>query len=1065
MLPSDFTRQMLIDWGGEAVFHQAEQIVKRGSVLHVEMKGDIVSGIVLRPQLPEIQSRFRLLHDGKTIENLCPCPTNQRSGQVCPHAVALGLILMLRHTDPEREQKYKEDARRALRMSRFTEADYIQRSRTGTPAQIGLCVQPSWRMEFTKGKVTVCPVIIANGTLYTPQTLPRRQPLALTPNDDILLSCLEDICEGPPSDRFEVSQTDFLGLLKLCRHRPLSVIGNNEPLVVEPKPVDSQLHVDIDHETGELMLYLDPQLPNAKDGDLPHFIIANRTGYVFLHNHFWQLKTILPAFYQSIYEKDIIIPRENVITFLDRELPALRKLIPLTVELPPDLFERIPGKPVFHFDIRGSNAALRGTLSAVYGDRRIQAGDRAAQSDLAIPDPDDILKYHIRNLTAEKRAIDKLLQIGFWEDGGSYVIRSPHEVLNFMGSGCPVLRRLGWKVSFSGKIADLETDMPVIYPIAHIRPRDNDWFDVGFSFENTENESCPLTEIQRAINCGNSYLSWKGKTYFFDREAIETMRGIFSDCRSRESDRPGHFLLPTIYAPFVQSSFNAMEAIEVDDVPDWREKAALQNREGSARLKPVPLGKLEDVLRPYQKAGVYWLRFLEESGLCGLLADEMGLGKTLQTLCWVSLERVNVQARGKPALVVCPTSLVGNWAREAEKFLPDMKCLVLSGPDRRKLFDAIPKSDLVITSYALIRRDQEAYAPHRFSSAILDEAQHIKNRSTQNALAAKQIQAVNKLVLTGTPIENSVADIWSIMDFLMPGYLGEYDRFKCDYEQPISIPGDAADAAQEKLRRKLHPFILRRIKKDVAKDLPDKIVRVSYCTMTPDQQKVYHDVLAESRRTIGDMVKEKGFERSRFEILAILMRLRQIACHLDLLKEHHKPGTYAEPSAKMEAFFELLDEAIDGGHRLLVFSQFVSMLHLIRDELTARDIPFCYLDGSTQDRMAQCQRFNLTPSIPVFLISLKAGGTGLNLTGADMVVHFDPWWNPAVEDQATDRAHRIGQKRTVYSIKLITENTVEERVLEMQRRKQAVIQATIGTTDNAVMEKLSFDDIKDLIGL
>ena len=1065
MLPSAFTRQMLIDWGGEAVFHQAEAIVKRGSVLHAEMKGDIVSGIVLRPQMPEIQSRFRVSQDGRTIENLCPCPTNQRSGQVCPHAVALGLTLMLRHTDPEREQKYKEDARRALRMSRFTEADYIQRSRSGTPAQIGLCVQPSWRAEFAKGKVTVSPVVIANGSLHTPQTLPRRQPLALPMDDDMLLACLEDICEAPPGDRFEVSQADFLSLLKLCRHRPLQIIGRNEQLVVEREPADIELHVDIDHDTGELMLYLESHLPNAQDGDLPHFIVANRTGYVFLRGHLWPVKNILPAFYHTIYETDIILPRENVITFLDRELPTLRKLIPLKEELPPDLFERVPGKPVFHLDIRGSNAALRGTLSAAYGDHLIPAGDRTSQSDLAIPDPDDIMKYHIRNLSAEKRAIDKLLQIGFWEDGGSYVIRSPHDVLNFMGSGYPALRRLGWVVTFSGKIAEIEADLPIILPIAHIRPKDKNWFDVGFSFENSENESCPSTEIQRAINCGNSYLSWKGKTFFFDREAIETMRGIFSDCTSRESDRPGHFLLPAIYAPFVQSSFSAMDAIEVDAVPEWQNNADLQNRKGSARFKQIPLGKLEDVLRPYQKAGVYWLRFLEESGLCGLLADEMGLGKTLQTLCWISLERVNEQARGKPALVICPTSLVGNWAREAEKFLPEMKCLVLSGPDRKKRFEEIPASDLVITSYALIRRDQEAYAPYRFSAAILDEAQHIKNRSTQNALAAKQIQAFNKLVLTGTPIENSVADIWSIMDFLMPGYLGEYDRFKCDYEQPISIPGDAADAVQEKLRRKLHPFILRRVKKDVAKDLPDKIVRVSYCTMSPDQQKVYNDVLVESRRTIGNMVKEKGFERSRFEILAILMRLRQIACHLDLLKEHHKPGTYAEPSAKMDAFFELMDEAIDGGHRILVFSQFVSMLHLIRDELTARDIPFCYLDGSTQDRMAQCQRFNLTPTIPVFLISLKAGGTGLNLTGADMVVHFDPWWNPAVEDQATDRAHRIGQKRTVYSIKLIAENTVEERVLEMQRRKQAVIQATIGTTDNAVMEKLTFDDIKDLIGL
>ena len=542
-------------------------------------------------------------------------------------------------------------------------------------------------------------------------------------------------------------------------------------------------------------------------------------------------------------------------------------------------------------------------------------------------------------------------------------------------------------------------------------------------------------------------------------------RQIFNDCQSRESSAPGHFLMPSLFAPFVQASLNALDGIDVEDPPDWREKAAACNRSGNTRLTPVPLGALENTLRPYQKEGVYWLRFLEDSGLCGLLADEMGLGKTLQSLTWLSLPRTDPQARGKPALIVCPTSLVENWNREAESFVPHLRRLVVSGPDRDALFAQIPSSDLVITSYALLRRDLDAYRSFQFSVAVLDEAQHIKNRSTQNAVAAKQINAVGKLVLTGTPVENSVADLWSIMDFLMPHYLGEYDLFRSRYELPIAAGDRDGEIAQAKLRRKLHPFLLRRLKKDVAKDLPDKIVKVSFCQLTLDQQRVYNNLLAESRRTIGDLVKAKGFDRSRFEILAILMRLRQVCCHLDLLKEHHKPGTYEAPSAKLDAFFELLDEAIDGGHRILVFSQFVSMLKLLRAELDQRGLTYCYLDGSTQDRLEQCQRFNLSPDIPVFLISLKAGGTGLNLTGADMVVHFDPWWNPAVEDQATDRAHRIGQKRTVYSIKLIAEHTVEEKVLAMQQKKQAVINATVGVTDEAVMQKLSFDDIRDLIGL
>ncbi len=464
------------------------------------------------------------------------------------------------------------------------------------------------------------------------------------------------------------------------------------------------------------------------------------------------------------------------------------------------------------------------------------------------------------------------------------------------------------------------------------------------------------------------------------------------------------------------------------------------------------------------------MRFLEKSGMCGLLADEMGLGKTLQTLTWLSLDRTAEEGKGKPALVVCPTSLVENWAREAQKFTPWMKTLVVSGPDRAKSFSKIPGANIVITSYALLQRDiEEAYADKTFSAVVLHEAQHIKNRRTRNAKAAKQLDAVHKLVLTGTPVENSVADVWSIFDFLMPDYLDDYESFKADVEDQIAEGGEGGRAAQEKLRRKLHPFILRRLKKDVAKDLPDKIVRVHYCPMSPAQQRVYNETLGEVRGKVGDMVKRNGFKKSQFEILALLMRLRQISCHLGMIEEARR-GKFAgvapeDMSGKMESFFELLDEAMDAGHRVLVFSQFVRMLSILREALEARGIKYCYLDGSTKNRLDECRRFNTTPDIPLFLISLHAGGTGLNLTGADMVVHFDPWWNPAVEDQATDRAHRIGQKKTVYVVKMIASGSVEERVLALQKRKQAVIQATVGTTDEAMLEKMSYEDIAEILGL
>ena len=530
------------------------------------------------------------------------------------------------------------------------------------------------------------------------------------------------------------------------------------------------------------------------------------------------------------------------------------------------------------------------------------------------------------------------------------------------------------------------------------------------------------------------------------------MRAVFDDCAKVQGEAErGFFRVGGIYAPYVKSAIESLDAVVLEDdfAPSWRETATARNRDENAKYEPVDIGPLENTLRPYQKQGVYWMRFLEKSGLCGLLADEMGLGKTLQTLTWLSLSRADPAAAGKPALIVCPTSLVRNWEAEAAKFTPWMKRLVVSGPERRNAFGAIGKADIVITSYALLQRDlEEAYLDHEFSVVVLDEAQHIKNRTTRNAQSVKSLRSVQKLVLTGTPVENSVSDVWSIFDFLLPEYLGDYSTFKETTEQPVQSGGKIGAAALEKLRQKIRPFILRRLKKNVAKDLPDKIIRVSYCPMSVEQQRLTNELRMKAKAA-----------HTKFEMLAVLMRMRQIANHPSLVEK----GS-ADSSGKLEAFFDVLDEAMAGGHRSLVFSQFVSMLSILRRELDKRGIRYCYLDGSTKDRLGECRKFNQS-DIPVFLISLHAGGTGLNLTGADTVIHFDPWWNPAVENQATDRAHRIGQKKKVCVVKLISEDSVEERVLKLQEKKSLVIDATVGATDDAIVSKMSFEDLKSIVGL
>ena len=717
-------------------------------------------------------------------------------------------------------------------------------------------------------------------------------------------------------------------------------------------------------------------------------------------------------------------------------------------------FIEVEMKPKFTAFLSGSRAALSVEIDAHYREIEFPVCSVQADRTVYLEDPDDPLVRRTRSLTEEKNAVEAVKRWGFapgyQENDLKFYITDPQKVLNFLGAGLPALRRRGWRIDLSDRLMALTDTLPSVVPVVTVRDAPGGAFDVSYQFD-AMGEDVPPAEIQAALNRGDGYIMRAGGTVLLDNAAIEAMHSVFRDCASSQNGAPpGWFRVNSIHAPYVKSSLEQLESIDLDDslARRWRENASVRNRDGGEKFEPVALGRLDGILRPYQKQGVYWMRFLECSSLSGLLADEMGLGKTLQTLTWLSLPRPDANAAEKsPSLIVCPTSLVRNWESEALKFTPWQKTLVISGAERSQDFARIGEADIVITSYALLQRDFEhAYMDREFSCVVLDEAQHIKNRRTKNAQTVKMLRTRRRLALTGTPVENSVADVWSIFDFLMPEYLGDYETFKVNYEDPVADGGSAGQEAQERLRRKLHPFILRRLKKSVAKDLPDKIIKVSYCPMDEDSQREYNEALAKTRRAAGDIIKEKGFSKSRFELLAMLMKLRQIASR-----------------SKLDAFMEQLQSAIEGGHKILVFSQFVKQLNTIAEILRESGIPFCYLDGSTKDRLGECNRFNRSADIPVFLISLIAGGTGLNLTGADMVIHYDPWWNPAVEDQATDRAHRIGQKKIVYVMKMIASGTIEEKVLALQRRKQAVIAATVSTTDDAVMQKLTAEDIASLL--
>jgi SNF2 family DNA or RNA helicase len=456
-------------------------------------------------------------------------------------------------------------------------------------------------------------------------------------------------------------------------------------------------------------------------------------------------------------------------------------------------------------------------------------------------------------------------------------------------------------------------------------------------------------------------------------------------------------------------------------------------------------------LRPYQREGLGWLRFLEEFHFGGCLADDMGLGKTIQMLAFLEGRRRRNKKR-IPSLVVVPKSLLFNWKQECERFTPEMKSLEYAGLDRAKMRDDFLKYDLILTTYGTLRRDILSLKEIAFDYVILDEAQAIKNSSSQVAKASRLLQARHRVGLSGTPIENHLGDLCSIFEFLNPSMLGRSSAFKLHAADPEN------KETRQILADGLRPLILRRTKASVASELPEKLEQTIYCEMGDDQLRLYNELRDHYRDSLLGIIEDQGLAKSRMHVLEALLRLRQVACHPALLDK----ATVDDASAKLDVLIPHIEELLEEGHKSLVFSQFTSMLAIVRQHLDKKGIVYEYLDGQTRDRKERVERFQSDDKCGVFLISLKAGGLGLNLTAADYVFILDPWWNPAVETQAIDRAHRVGQTRQVFAYRLICRNTVEEKIAELQQQKRELADAIL-EQNNSLLQNLTTDDLRLLL--
>jgi superfamily II DNA or RNA helicase len=661
------------------------------------------------------------------------------------------------------------------------------------------------------------------------------------------------------------------------------------------------------------------------------------------------------------------------------------------------------------------------------------------------------------DIASQQEATSKLRALGLKadEDGQTFIARGD-DALQFWTEAVGALPE-DWDLFIPDDLVDVQVRTTSLQANARVSSG-VDWLSLRLTFE-SDGVAVTQDELARCLSEGRRYVRLSDGSFAkLDPEKVKAVLLRQAEILATSGGQGGK--LPLSQAGRIQELLDQVGKSHVSDGAKDLFKKLHDVDEIKVVKKPR---NLKAQLRPYQEQGFQWLHFLHDIASGGILADDMGLGKTVQTIALLlsikSAVEKDAKADGKKkfkALIVAPTSVVTNWERELDKFAPSLSHMVWHGSERKERTDELEDADVVITSYALLRRDEEVLSKLDLTYAILDEAQNIKNPLSATARSAKRLKAHRRLALTGTPIENRLSEIWSIFDYVSPGLLGPLDKFEERYARPI----DAGDAkAASRLRATIHPFILRRTKAEVAKDLPEKIESDQFCELTGEQSNLYGAVLKEVRAQVMGEVERQGLAKSHIQILAGLTRLRQAACDPRLLGLPREFGD--DDSGKLVALRDLIQTSVEGGHRVLVFSQFVSMLTLIRKAMDEDGVAYEYLDGSTKDRHSRVENFQRENGPPVFLISLKAGGSGLNLTAADTVIHFDPWWNPAVEDQATDRAHRIGQTKVVTTYRLIAKGTIEEKILELGGKKRELVGAVL-SEDVGGAKKLTKGDLEEL---
>lgn len=1048
-----------------SILDSGEQLSARGAVLESNKIGKRIQGIVRDEDITTTTTLDVL--SLKEIDAACSCCSDEEMQEFwCKHAVAVFFTASrLGFLDDE---------------SGFKQGDSVIRINISGPEEIAEVMRDLTHMEYAahtlgdyRPDVSVRIVsehgrlgvqILFDGEIQLPaSTHEQGRPRSKRALDTIVLRVLDD--EGVwDEDRqcwFVSSSKSIeivLGLLQ--EYEKVQSFESRASVEFPIELLEAKL-VIIWHTT-QAEFGMKWVLPDGSEQQKHEGLVGNNPHWVMLGKKIYRLSSTASRVCSIFpFDKTITIPKSQtgpILEQLGRDLFQSQWVEVVNPKLQPSCEVKEPTPTLV--------IGLRDTKSEHFVSSERLELEAALEFGYPIPPKDENVVY-LPDHTIEQDYRDFLSSIGFIQQGESKILTiSGDEALDVVYDG-PTIFKKPWKVTglevLKERVRFVDISVNVSLKSSS-KPRSGQsksaqWFDCEICLQHNKSQ-IPINILFKPSRVASE--RWiKLET----GEYARVPGGSLGYLKTTFGMVDPNFRLSTN----IKAKLGTAQALNLGRIDDKSFKIQLdtklqQLQEKLLNFKEVstvtPSAAFEGVLRSYQEEGLQWINFLDDFELGGILADEMGLGKTVQALAFLQLlkEKRKAGKKAKPVLIVAPTSVVTNWCYEIKRFAPNLSVLLLQGPQRKLFFKDIPKYDIVVTSYALLRLDRPEFEKFEFEYFILDEAQNIKNPNAAITKAAKAIKARGRIALTGTPVENRPVELWSIIDFVMPGYLGSEDFFRNYIERPI-IEGNTTPQILKFLHNKTKPFLLRRTKAEVEKDLPPKIESVMHVDMSSSQMQLYGQVLEEVRPKVLDAVQKKGVAGASVSILAALLRLRQICNHpnsIEALKEI--PGF---DSGKFNLLKELVEDAVQSGRKILVFSQFREMLSIIRRWLTQAKIEHLYLDGGTKNRQALIDQFNSDESVRLFLISLKAGGTGLNLTAADTVIIYDPWWNPAVESQAVDRAHRIGQTKAVSVYRLVTENSVEQKIMDLKAQKSKIVDALISDQGLSTL-KLSKADIESL---